>query len=86
MALPSTQYFSNAIVGQMMVGADVNIFRADVNQAYAIGQGFQDARLRQIQEAGGRQADGKGQLPLRRHHDLRARPEVFCREEEIVRQ
>ena len=40
MTLPSAQYFSNAIVGQMQVGADVNLYRQDTAPKYAVGQGF----------------------------------------------
>ncbi len=40
MALPSPQYFSNAIVGNMQSGADVNVYRTDSAPKYPIGQGF----------------------------------------------
>lgn len=40
MALPATQRFTNATVGQMQVGADVNIFKVDTSCQYALGQGF----------------------------------------------
>lgn len=39
MAIPSGQRFTKAIVGQMMAGADVNIFATDVIQKYPLGQG-----------------------------------------------
>lgn len=40
MALPSSQRFVNAIVGQQNVGADVNIFAIDTTCRFPIGQGF----------------------------------------------
>lgn len=40
MALPSAQYFTNAIVGNMQAGADVNIYRQDTAAKYPIGVGF----------------------------------------------
>jgi hypothetical protein len=43
MTLPSLQRFSKAIVGQMMAGADVNIFATHTSPAYPIGQGCQGA-------------------------------------------
>lgn len=36
----STNYFSNAIVGQPMVGADIDIYRVDLTPKYQIGFGF----------------------------------------------
>ena len=43
MTLPSLQRFSKAIVGQMMAGADVNIFATHVIGQYPVGQGCQGA-------------------------------------------
>lgn len=43
MTLPSLQRFSKAIVGQMMAGADVNIYATHVIAQYPIGQGCQGA-------------------------------------------
>lgn len=40
MALTASTYFSNAIVGQMMSGVDVDVTRADSSPKYPIGQGF----------------------------------------------
>lgn len=40
MALPSLQRFTNAIVGQMGAGADVNVFETSATCKYALGQGF----------------------------------------------
>ena len=40
MALSSSTYYSNGIVGQMMTGADVDITRADTAPKYPVGQGF----------------------------------------------
>ncbi len=41
MTLPSLQRFTKAIVGQMMAGADVNIYATHVIGAYPVGQGCQ---------------------------------------------
>lgn len=41
MTLPSLQRFTKAIVGQMMAGADVNIFSSHVIAQYPVGQGCQ---------------------------------------------
>lgn len=43
MAIPTTQRFSKAIAGNMLVGADINIFACDVNAKYPIGQGVMGA-------------------------------------------
>lgn len=40
MALSSSTYYSNSIVGQMMAGADVDVTRADSAPKYPVGQGF----------------------------------------------
>lgn len=40
MALSSSTYYSNSIVGQMMAGVDVNVTQADAAPRYPIGQGF----------------------------------------------
>tara|TARA_R110000868_G_scaffold411521_1_gene705136 strand:+ start:1617 stop:2450 length:834 start_codon:yes stop_codon:yes gene_type:complete len=40
MALNSATYYSNAIVGQMMAGVDVDVTRADAAPKYPVGQGF----------------------------------------------
>lgn len=40
MALPATQRFSNATVGQTQAGADIVIYRVDTACQYAVGQGF----------------------------------------------
>lgn len=41
MAYSTSSYFNNAIVGQMMAGADVDIFDIDSTPRYPIGQGFE---------------------------------------------
>lgn len=43
MAIPSNQRFTKAIVGQMMAGADVNIYATNTTAAYPIGQGCMGA-------------------------------------------
>lgn len=40
MALSSSTYYSNSIVGQMMAGSDIDITRADAAPKYPAGQGF----------------------------------------------
>lgn len=40
MALSTSTYYSNAIVGQMMAGVDVDVTRADSAPKYPVGQGF----------------------------------------------
>lgn len=40
MALNSSTYYSNSIVGQMMAGADVNVYDTHTAPKYPIGQGF----------------------------------------------
>lgn len=40
MALPSDQYFTNSIVGNMQAGADIDLYRNDASQKYPVGQGF----------------------------------------------
>ncbi|MEK7180421.1 MAG: hypothetical protein AAB706_03010, partial [Patescibacteria group bacterium] len=40
MALNSSTYYSNSIVGQMMVGGDVNIYDTHASPKFPIGQGF----------------------------------------------
>ena len=40
MAVQSTSNFQNAIVGQMQVGADVDIYQSDSTAKYSVGQGF----------------------------------------------
>lgn len=40
MALSTSTYYSNAIVGQMMAGVDVDVTRADAAPKYPVGQGF----------------------------------------------
>ena len=40
MALSTSTYYSNGIVGQMMSGVDVDITRADSAPKYPVGQGF----------------------------------------------
>ena len=40
MALSSSTYYSNSIVGQMMTGGDVNVFDAHSAPKYPVGQGF----------------------------------------------
>jgi hypothetical protein len=41
MAVTSTNYFSNAIVGQPQVGADFNIYDTNAEPKYALGTGFE---------------------------------------------
>ena len=41
MALSSSTYYTNSIVGQMMAGADVNILVANSSPKYPVGQGLQ---------------------------------------------
>lgn len=43
MALSASTYYSNAIVGQMMAGVDVNIYDTHTAPKFPIGQGFQRA-------------------------------------------
>lgn len=40
MALNTATYYGNGIVGQMMVGSDVDVTRADAAPKYQVGQGF----------------------------------------------
>lgn len=40
MALSSLTYYSNSIVGNMQVGADVDVHRVDTAPKYPVGQGF----------------------------------------------
>lgn len=40
MAVTSTSYFANAIVGQPQVGADYNIYDSHVSPRYSVGTGF----------------------------------------------
>lgn len=40
MALSSSTYYSNSIVGQMMAGVDVNVFDTHSAPKYPVGQGF----------------------------------------------
>lgn len=40
MAVSSNTYFNNAIVGQMMAGADIDIYETNATPKYAVGTGF----------------------------------------------
>lgn len=40
MALSTSTYYSNSIVGQMMVGGDVNIYDTHATPKFPVGQGF----------------------------------------------
>ena len=40
MALSTSTYYSNSIVGQMMVGGDVNVYDTHATPRYPVGQGF----------------------------------------------
>jgi hypothetical protein len=40
MAVSTEAYFSNSTVGQMMVGADINIHQVDSSPKFPVGQGF----------------------------------------------
>lgn len=43
MAVSTDSYFSNSIVGQMQIGADVDIYETNETPKYAVGQGFERA-------------------------------------------
>ena len=40
MAVSSSSYFSNSIVGQPQVGADIDIYESSTSPKYAVGFGF----------------------------------------------
>lgn len=40
MAVTETNYFNNAIVGQLMVGGDIDVLRIDTTPKFAVGTGF----------------------------------------------
>src|SRR3990167_1530797 len=40
MAVSSSSYFSNSIVGQIQVGSDIDIYRVDSTPKYSVGIGF----------------------------------------------
>jgi hypothetical protein len=40
MAVSASSYFSNSLVGQMMVGSDIDIYEISANPKFAVGTGF----------------------------------------------